>query len=147
MLRLLASVATQAFATHLANRRLKRSLRYLVRLAITLAAIFLLVAVGIGFAIAALFLGLSKLVGAPLAALFVAGLMLLCAALVALYANASLKRPDSDSKTPQPAEAMESVQQAAGEGLDALETAIRRDPKTAVLLAVAAGLSIGLIKR
>ncbi|HMB75514.1 MAG TPA: phage holin family protein [Kiloniellaceae bacterium] len=148
MLRLLTSVATQAFATHLAKQRLKRDARHYAKLAVALFAIALLAAVAVGFAIAALFLALKQLVGAPWAALLVAGVMLALATLVALYACATSKRRKSDRDVkPEPAAAIDGAKEAAGEGLDALEAAVKRDPKTAVLMAVAAGICAGLINR
>jgi hypothetical protein len=147
VLRLLATVATQAYATHAANQRLKRDFRHYVKLAIAVLVILLLVAVGTGFAIAALFLALAQLWGAPVAAALVAALLFVVALLIALFICSNAKPPTGKTQARPAAAAGEGLDDILGEGIEALESAVKRDPKTAVLVALVLGLGVGLIRR
>jgi len=150
VLRLLATVATQVYATRSANRQLKRNAEYYGKLAIAGLAIFVFAATGVGFAIAALYLSLATVVGAALAALLVAGALLVAAGLIALIAcyNAKQRRHDHPAAARPAAAGGESgsIDAALVEGLEALEAAVKRDPKSALLTALVIGLGAGLFR-
>lgn len=139
MLKFLVSLATQAFAAHATKQRLKRNFGQLAALLAMVLAVLLFAAIGLGFIIAALFLWLEQVAGTPMAALLVAVLMFVIAVLIALIARTQLTE-SKKTKEPQTEDLVNTI------ASDLVQT-VEREPRSALLVALALGISVGFWRR
>lgn len=136
MLKLLMLLGAQGISAFMTKAQLRRSLANLATLAAALLAIVTLAAIGLGFAVAALYLWLDRHLDSHWAALLTAGLMLLSAGSGLLALRWTSRRSRHRSRP--------SAAEATSDMAGAFTDSVARQPRTALMLALATGLSLGL---
>ena len=136
MLKLLMLLGAQGVTALMSTTQLRRSLTNLAVMAAVLLAVLILVAIGLGFAVAALFLWFDRHMDSHLAALLTAGVMLFTAGATLLVLRWTSKRSRPRTR--------ESTTGITNDMASDLAQSVARQPRTALMLAMATGLSLGL---